>query len=173
MEKRLRAIARVSFILGLLGVADEIYAYAVGTHLPYLPSIAFTLDFAWGKFYVDLFILGVFTGFGLRSRDEIYRVVGLVSAVLWAIGAILVITASLTPFAAEQVGWFVRFSTVVLMVALFAYSIWQFRVLHSAEVRAAFGRGDDVGEPLPDWMKSPTERSAATERPTEGQETDA
>jgi len=156
LEKRLKILSILSLVIGAIGVADTIEYYATGSDNWALPAFHFSLTFTWGTLYFSWFVLGLVVAYGLRTRLEFFRIVGLIFAVLVTIAGVVCLILIPPAIAAGGVSIFIA-DVAFFGVAFIVFGVWSFRVLHGADVRQAF-RHDDDRKDLPGRMKEPSEQ---------------
>jgi hypothetical protein len=93
------------------------------------------LDWPSFSLYLNVFVLGIVAGPGMRNRIDRFRMLGLVSSVVWGLGTVFAIV--LTLFDLTQYPDPQTESVMLLLIALelgfLGYCLWQFNVLRGVE----------------------------------------
>ena len=134
MENKVRIIAVIFTLLGLSGIGQTVWFYVTGTKSP-IPSAAITLDWPSFALYLNFFVPGIIIGPGMRTRTALFRILGLIMSVVWALGTVFAIILSLfdlTQYPNPQTTT-VMLLVVTLLFGFLGYCVWQFTVLRAAE----------------------------------------
>jgi hypothetical protein len=139
MTAKVNIMAMVCSVIGLLGVFDTVWFYVTGARSP-VANVALTLNWPSFALYINVFAPGIILGLGIRSRNDEYRIFGLIASVVWVFAGLFLLVLPLGGFDSgrDLVTMLRMLASDALVIAFIGYSVWQFNVLRSQEATQYF-----------------------------------
>jgi hypothetical protein len=130
VDREVGVIARVSTIVGLMGIVDTVWFYVTGSK-SWIPNASFSAVWSWFTLYINLFVPGIIVGLGLRTRDVFFRFLGIALSVVWAVAGVgLMIGGVFVLFHAANVLVLAdAIVSIAFSLGLLVYCLWEINVL--------------------------------------------
>jgi hypothetical protein len=140
LQRKIKAVAIGSTIIGLIGVADTVWFYVTGSRSP-IPSVAFTIGWPSFALYINFFVPGIVLGLGVRTRNDLIRIFGIVLSLVWIVAEGFSVASLL--FAVTQAenipSGLLALAAIAISSLFLGFFVWQFNVLRARETLLYFG----------------------------------